>query len=83
MLIGVFFVTVFTIMAKTVVATNLTVTSVTSKMSMVIPSLIGVFALHETTTIAMWFGLVLAVISVYRLIRLRSVLFDTNLKVYY
>lgn len=64
-IIGILFVTVFNIMAKTVLVNNLTVASVASKMSMVIPALFGIFILREPTSVALWIGLFLAVLAVY------------------
>lgn len=46
-IIGILFVTIFYVMAKTILVNNLTVASVASKMSMVIPALFGVFILKE------------------------------------
>ncbi|MEZ4853801.1 EamA family transporter [Flavobacterium sp.] len=64
-IIGVLFVTVFNVMAKTILVTNLTVASVASKMSMVIPALFGILILKEPTSLFLWIGLFLAIISVY------------------
>lgn len=64
-IIGVLFVTIFYIMAKTILVNNLTVASVASKMSMVIPALFGIFILKEPTSVLLWIGLFLAILSVY------------------
>lgn len=64
-IIGVLFIIVFYIMAKTIEVNNLTVASVASKMSMVIPALFGILILQEPASIILWIGLIFALFAVY------------------
>ncbi len=63
--LGFLFITVFNIMGKTAQVNGLTVASVSSKMSLVIPVLFGILFLNESIHFKKIAGIVLALIAVY------------------
>lgn len=62
---GVFFYLVFRMMALTTQQAGVTVASIATKMSVVIPTFIGIVALNESVSVFKICGLVLGIISVY------------------
>lgn len=64
-LLGVLFILIFNIMAKTAQAVGVAVASVATKMSLVIPVLVGVVAYHEQLSILKTIGILLALAAVY------------------
>lgn len=65
LVLGFLFITVFYIIAKTTQTNGLTVASVASKMSMIIPILYGIFIFNEQTTLPHQTGIVIALSAVY------------------
>lgn len=63
--LGVMFILVFNLMARTAQEIGLGIASVATKMSLVIPVLFGILFYRETTSNAQVLGIVLALISVY------------------
>ncbi|TYB77387.1 DMT family transporter [Bizionia gelidisalsuginis] len=63
--LGVLFITVFNIMALTVQKNGLSVASVASKMSVVIPIVFGIYLYHEKLGVLKIVGIVFALIAVY------------------
>lgn len=63
--LGFLFISVFNIMALTAQRHGLSVTSVASKMSVIIPVIFGVFVYHESTNLIKILGIILALISVF------------------
>lgn len=64
-LLGVLFIMVFNIMARSSQQNGVGVTSVATKMSLVIPVILGVFLYNEQLSFLKIFGIVLALIAVY------------------
>lgn len=64
-LLGGLFILVFNILGKTSQENGVSVASVSSKMSMIIPILFGIFFFKETITFQKIIGIVLALIAVY------------------
>lgn len=65
LLLGVLFILIFNIMAKTAQKVGVSVASVATKMSLVIPVLFGVFVYQEKLSILKVIGIVLALAAVY------------------
>ncbi|MRH99868.1 EamA family transporter [Kriegella sp. EG-1] len=63
--IGILFIIVFNLMAITAQHVGVTVASVATKMSLVIPVIFGVFAYNEQLSPIKIFGIILALVSVY------------------
>ena len=63
--LGFLFITVFNIMGKTAQVNGLTVASVASKMSLVVPVLFGIIFLNESIHLKKIIGIALALIAVY------------------
>lgn len=64
-LLGVLFILVFNILGKTSQENGVSVASVSSKMSMIIPILFGIFFFQETVTLQKTIGIGFALIAVY------------------
>ena len=64
-LLGVLFILIFNIMAKTAQKVGVSVASVATKMSLVIPVIVGVFAYHEQLSVIKILGILLALAAVY------------------
>lgn len=65
LLLGVLFIIIFNIMAKTAQTVGVSVASVATKMSLVIPVLVGVIAYNEQLSFLKVFGILLALAAVY------------------
>jgi drug/metabolite transporter (DMT)-like permease len=65
LILGFMFIAIFNIMAITTQKNGLSVVSVSTKMSVVIPVLFGILAYNEVLNFALILGIVLALISVY------------------
>lgn len=65
LILGVLFITVFNIMGKTSQVNGLTVASVASKMSMIIPILFGIIYLNEQLSTQKIIGIIFAIFAVY------------------
>ncbi|MGM5471027.1 EamA family transporter [Flavobacteriaceae bacterium LMO-SS05] len=63
--LGILFITVFNIMAITAQRNGLSVVSVASKMSVVIPIIFGFYVYHESAGIQKIIGIILALVAVY------------------
>jgi len=64
-ILGVLFVSIFNVMALTAQRNGLSVASVASKMSVIIPVLFGLYAYNESLSIQKGIGTILALIAVY------------------
>ena len=64
-LLGILFIVIFNVMAITAQKNGLSVASVASKMSVVIPVIFSIFVYKETVTSILIIGIVLALVSVY------------------
>ncbi|WP_347922184.1 EamA family transporter [Pontimicrobium sp. SW4] len=64
-LLGFLFISVFNLMALTAQRNGLSVASVASKMSVVIPVIFGLYAYNESVNFQKIFGIILALIAVY------------------
>ncbi len=64
-LLGVLFILIFNIMAKTAQKVGVSVASVATKMSLVIPVIVGVFAYEEQLSFLKIVGIILALAAVY------------------
>lgn len=65
LILGLLFILVFYIIGKTTQINGLTVSSVASKMSMIIPAIFGILYFHENSSATLLFGIFLALLSVY------------------
>jgi drug/metabolite transporter (DMT)-like permease len=65
LILGILFIVIFNIMAITAQKNGLSVASVATKMSVVIPVIFGVLVYRETLSIALTIGIILALSSVY------------------
>jgi len=65
LLLGILFIVIFNIMAKTAQTVGVSVASVATKMSLVIPVLVGVIAYQEHLSIFNVIGIILALAAVY------------------
>jgi drug/metabolite transporter (DMT)-like permease len=65
LILGILFIVIFNIMAITAQKNGLSVASVATKMSVVIPVIFGVLVYRETLNIALIIGIILALSSVY------------------
>jgi drug/metabolite transporter (DMT)-like permease len=74
--LGILFITIFNIMAITAQRNGLSVVSVASKMSVVIPVIFGFYVYHESAGIQKIIGIILALVAVY----LSSVKSETKAK---
>jgi drug/metabolite transporter (DMT)-like permease len=74
--LGILFISVFNIMALTAQRNGLSVVSVASKMSVVIPVIFGFYVYHESAGIQKIIGIILALVAVY----LASVKSETQAK---
>ncbi|WP_318345375.1 EamA family transporter [Flagellimonas baculiformis] len=63
--LGVLFITIFNLMAKSTQVSGVTVTSVATKMSLVIPVVVGVLIYKEELSLLQIIGIVLALLAVY------------------
>ncbi|MDC6386848.1 EamA/RhaT family transporter [Flagellimonas taeanensis] len=63
--LGVLFITIFNLMAKSTQVSGVSVTSVATKMSLVIPVVVGVVVYKEELSILQIVGIVLALLAVY------------------
>lgn len=63
--LGALFITIFNLMAKTTQVSGVTVTSVATKMSLVIPVVVGVLIYKEELSLLQIVGIVLALLAVY------------------
>lgn len=63
--LGALFITIFNVMALTAQKNGLSVTSVASKMSVVIPIIFGVYAYNESVNLQKLIGILLALAAVY------------------
>jgi len=63
--LGFLFISIFNVMALTAQRNGLTVTSVASKMSVVIPIIFGLYAYNESLGWQKGFGIILALVAVY------------------
>jgi drug/metabolite transporter (DMT)-like permease len=63
--LGFLFITIFNVMALTAQKNGLSVASVASKMSVIIPILFGIFMYNESTGIQKIIGIILALVAVY------------------
>lgn len=63
--LGVLFITIFNLMAKSTQVSGVTVTSVATKMSLVIPVVVGVLIYKEELSLLQIVGIVLALLAVY------------------
>ena len=63
--LSILFIVVFNIMGLTSQQNGVSVASVASKMSIVIPILFGIYAYKETVALLQWFGILLALLAVY------------------
>lgn len=64
-LMGVLFITIFNLMAKTAQVAGVSVASVATKMSLVIPVIVGIWLFDERLTFIQIIGIVLALAAVY------------------
>lgn len=65
LVLGLLFITIFYVMALTSQKNGVSVASVASKMSVIIPVVFGIFIYHETSSIQKLIGVTLALIAVY------------------
>lgn len=63
--LGILFITVFNVMALTAQKNGLSVVSVASKMSVIIPILFGIYVYNESAGIQKVLGIILALVAVY------------------
>ena len=63
--LSILFIVVFNIMGLTSQQNGVSVASVASKMSIVIPILFGIYVYKETVVFIQWFGILLALLAVY------------------
>ncbi|MFD2098365.1 EamA/RhaT family transporter [Flagellimonas iocasae] len=64
-LMGMLFITIFNLMAKTAQVAGVSVASVATKMSLVIPVIVGIWLFDERLTFIQIIGIVLALVAVY------------------
>jgi drug/metabolite transporter (DMT)-like permease len=65
MFLGIMFICVFNVLAKTTQINSISVASVASKMSMIIPILFGIFIFNENIGICKLIGIIIALLAVY------------------
>lgn len=63
--LGILFITIFHVMALTAQRNGLSVVSVASKMSVVIPVIFGFYVYHESASVQKIIGIILALVAVY------------------
>src|SRR5690606_7949094 len=63
--LGFLFITIFNVMALTAQRHGMSVASVASKMSVVIPIIFGIYMYHESTGLQKIWGIILALIAVF------------------
>ncbi|MDH7914054.1 DMT family transporter [Winogradskyella sp. SYSU M77433] len=63
--LGFLFISIFFVMAKTAQNNGVSVASVASKMSVVLPIIFGIYVYHESTGLQKILGIVLALVAVY------------------
>lgn len=64
-LLGILFITIFNVMALTAQRNGISIASVASKMSVIIPIIFGIYVYNESTGLVKIAGIVLALVAVY------------------